>query len=353
MKQRVLIIAMLLLVTGCQQPAGEIFPVIEPAVVWPAPPEATRIRLVGTLSDSRDLKAEQSSSEIFKAALRGPRPPITLAGPHGVALLGDVLLAITDSGAGAVHIIDLRQRTHTVTYGSEEARLAAPVGVVWMGEHLLVSDGQRHEMFEFERTGRLLRRFGETMLVRPVGMAYDATGDELYVVDGGTHTIKVLRGSTGELVRSFGQRGSGAGELNFPTHIAFDGEDRLAVADSGNFRVQLFNRRGELLASIGRKGDGAGDFALPKGVAFDSAGRLYVVDAQFENFQIFDRQGRLLLAVGEEGVGLGQFSLPAGIFIDHNNRIWVADSANRRLQVFEIQADRVNEAALVAQQGVD
>ncbi len=319
---------------GCHQPAGELFPVIDLPMVWPGQPETPRIEFIGTVSDSRDLKAAQSGLEIFKAAFRGPRPPIRFSRPHAVAYHPEGMLAIADSSGGAVHILNLRDRTHVIALGDEHQRFAEPVGVTWAGPRLFISDAQLRQIIEMDQQGTVLQRFGENELLRPVGITYIPQRDQLYVVDGGAHVLHVYE-LTGRHVRSLGARGTGPGEFNFPTHIAYDGAHRLAIADTGNFRVQVLDLQGACLRVFGQKGDAAGDFALPKGVAFDSEGHLYVVDAQFENFQIFDPEGRLLLAVGREGSDLGQFSLPAGLTIDEQDRIWVADSANRRVQVFQ------------------
>ena len=318
---------------GCARPQGVLFPTIDPPRVWPAPPDTPRVKLIGTLSDSRDLKAAQSGTEILGAVLRGRRPPIRLSGPHAVAVGHGTQLAIADAAGGAVHLIDLTRRTHVMVTGFGNERFATPVAVAWVGDRLFVTDAQRHEVIELDADGRFRSRFGGDVLKRPVGVAYVEPRGQLYVVDGDAHNLAVFDLS-GNLVRTIGSRGNGPGEFNFPTHLCHAG-GRLLVADTGNFRVQLLDLDGDPLQSIGRKGDGAGDFALPKGVAFDSDGHIYVVDAQFENVQVFDGQGRLLMAFGEEGRGLGEFWLPAGLAIDEQDRIWVADAGNRRIQLFK------------------
>jgi DNA-binding beta-propeller fold protein YncE len=346
---------------GCGRPAGRLLVPPEPAVVWPAAPEVARIRWVGALASSADLHAARSGAEAFKAALRGKRPPIRFEGPHGVAVRGGRWLAVADSGGGAVHVLDLQQRTHRVIRGWVDQhagqakhaarfltgaalsaapiqRLGSPVGVAWAGGRLLVTDAERGEVIEFDADGTYRRRFGGEELVRPVGLAWEADRGRLYVVDGGSHCVRVFD-SSGSLVETIGRRGPGAGEFNFPSHICVR-DGRMAVADSGNFRVQLLDAEGRCLGIIGQQGDGAGDLSLPKGVAFDSAGHIYVVDARFENVQIFETSGRLLLAFGEEGGGVGRFSLPAGLAIDQEDRIWVADSGNRRVCVLDYLSRR-------------
>lgn len=318
---------------GCGRAEGRMFPVMDPSVVWPPPPEPARIRLVGMLSGSADLHAARSGLEDFKAALRGPRPPIRFSSPNMVAIGSGGLIAVSDTGLSAVHVVDLVTRSHRLISGWDDERFGAPLGVAWAGQRLFVTDAERHEVIELDAGGGFRRRFGEDVLKRPVGVAYVATRRQLFVVDGGLHRIAVFD-EAGSLVHTIGGRGATAGMFNFPSHICHR-NGRLLVADSGNFRVQVLDLDGACLRIIGHKGDGAGDLSLPKGVAFDSDGHVYVVDAQFENVQIYDEEGRLLLAFGHEGAGPGEFSLPAGMAIDENDRIWVADAANRRLDVFD------------------
>jgi len=317
---------------GCGRPQGVLFPAIEPGRVWPSPPDAPRIKLLGVFSGSGDLKAAQSGGEVFANVLRGPRPALKFSGPHAIAFREPGMLAVADGTGSAVHILDLENRTHLLVSGFGEERFAVPVGVAWADGRLFVTDAGRREVIELDTDGHFVRSFGREALRRPVGITYSAARQRLYVVDGDDHQVKVFD-LTGTMVVTLGRRGTLPGEFNFPTHICAAG-DRLLVADSGNFRVQLLDLDGVCINTIGKKGDGAGDFALPKGVAFDKDGHIYVVDAQFENIQVFDPNGQLLMAFGEEGSGLGEFSLPVGLTIDGMDRIWVADAGNRRIQVF-------------------
>ena len=320
------------LTAGCARPKGVVFGPIDPPKVWPPPPDVPRVKLLGALADSRDLKPAQSGAEVFKAALRGERQPIRFSGPHAVAYRDPGILAVADGAGTAVHLLELESRDHRIVTGWEDQRFGLPLGVAWVGDRLFVTDAKRHEVIELDEQGQCQARFGRDVLRRPVGIAYASERGQLCVVDGGAHRIAVFD-PNGTFVTTLGQPGAKPGEFNFPTHICIAGE-RMLVADSGNFRVQLLDLDGRSLRIIGQKGDGAGDFALPKGVAFDSEGHLYIVDAQFENVQVFDAEGRLLMAFGEEGGELGKFWLPAGIAIDGHDRIWVADAGNRRIQVF-------------------
>ncbi|MBI1826451.1 MAG: hypothetical protein HY287_01455 [Planctomycetes bacterium] len=311
---------------------GVLFPELSPARIWPEPPDQPRIKLIGAIRGSDDLKAATSGGEAMARALRGARPEIQFSGPQTIAIHGKNLLAVADPSGTAVHILHLDDRTHVRISGWGDERFGAPMGVAWVDARLFVTDAQRGEIVVLDASGTYVRNFGKEVLHRPVGIAYVPSRQQLYVIDGDDHQIRVFN-MNGAIVASYGHRGSSPGEFNYPSHICAEG-DRLLVADSGNFRVQLLDLNGQCLKCFGQKGDAAGDFSLPKGVAFDSEGHIYVVDAQFENVQIFDPSGQLLMAFGEEGEALGDFSLPAGIVIDELDRIWVADSGNKRIQVF-------------------
>ena len=327
-----------LMAGGCSRPAAPLFAPLDEAPVWPGMPEPARIRYVGTLATSDDLGAAKSGGEVFQAALRGERRPIKFASPHSVARSGERMV-VADVGLAGVHVIDHAARTQLLITGWGDERLKVPIGACFAENRIFVTDAERHEVIEFDVAGRMRHRFGSDVLQRPVGIVYVTERGQLYVVDGGAGDIAIFD-LAGSPVGRIGQPGNGEGEFNHPTHIAWDGARRIAVADSANFRVQLLDLDGVFVGAIGQKGDAAGDFALPKGVAFDSDGHLYVVDAQFENVQVFNRRGALLLAFGREGRAPGRFALPAGLAIDGQNRIWVADSANHRVQVFDYLGNR-------------
>jgi DNA-binding beta-propeller fold protein YncE len=288
---------------------------------------------MGEIGGSRDLKAGRTGLENLKAAFRGPLPPIPFSSPHGIAIRDGRFVAVADGTGGAVHVLDLHERSHRQISGFHDTRLVSPMGVAWNHDRLLITDAGLGEVFELTAAGELLYRHRSPELVRPVGIVYSLDHDRFYVADAGGHRLCSGEPGPGD-VQCTGVRGAESGAFNFPTHLAL-ADDYLWVADTGNFRIQKLDVDSHFVSAFGRKGDAAGDMSLPKGVALDRDGHVYVVDAHFENVQVFDQAGRLLMAFGEPGSGPGQFSLPAGIAIDSLDRIWVADSGNRRVQVFQ------------------
>lgn len=322
---------------GCNQPRKSLLVAPEPPIVWPAPPDQSRVRYIGELTGSLDVGQQRRSQDLFSAILFGPEPASNLVSPHAVAVddSGD-RVAIADTNGPCVHVFDLarRQYTRKETFGSPPQAFACPIAVAWVNGGLWIADAKIPALVAANAAG-IERALAVPSLRRPAGMAYSARNETCYVVDSGTHTVLAFD-KTGRLVTQFGNKGGGAGQFNFPSHIACGPQGTLAVSDSLNFRVQLFGPDGAPVGMFGRKGDAAGDLSLPKGVALDHDGNVWVVDANFENVQAFTAKGELLMAFGGEGRGPGQFWLPAGICIDQRRRMWIADTYNRRVQVFAL-----------------
>lgn len=77
----------------------------------------------------------------------------------------------------------------------------------------------------------------------------EIVGEQIYVLDTEESQIKVF-GVNGKLVRSIGQRGKGPGELNRPEGFYVDRSKKIiAVADTGNRRLQILNDEGKLISS--------------------------------------------------------------------------------------------------------
>ncbi|WP_428938342.1 6-bladed beta-propeller [Fontivita pretiosa] len=322
---------------GCAKPAGVIFPPPQKPIVWPGPPEPPRIRYVGQIATSADLKPAVPLTRRLSEAIFGKRPIRSMLTPYAVCTDGKHRLFVADSNAQLVHVFDLATRQYAQWKPSERYEpFSQPVGLAWDSttSQLYVADSIGGRIYVFDGSGKTVGQIGGQFLSRPCGLAIDPPRDRLYVADAELHQLVVLS-RDGRLVSRFGHRGTGPAEFNFPTNVALDRAGRIYVSDSLNFRVLQFDPDLRPLRQIGRKGDLPGYFGQPKGIATDSENHLYVVDAHFEAVQIFDADGNLLLDFGQEGTGPGEFWLPAGIHIDPNNRIWIADSYNRRVQVFD------------------
>ncbi len=136
--------------------------------------------------------------------------------------------------------------------------------------------------------------------------------------------------------------GSGDGEINRPSGLAFDRDDNLLVADGSNNRIQKFDRNGRFLAKWGGAGKGDGQFDLPWGIEVDTRGDIYVADWRNDRIQKFSRDGKFLMKFGSAGAGDGQFNRPTGVAVDKDGDIYVADCENNRLQIFDSKGNHTD-----------
>ncbi len=331
----ILLLSLAALSVSCVRSAGVVFPRLENPIVWPPPPERTRIEWVGELVTSDDLKPGVGLGQAINRAIFGKKEAYSMLSPYAVCTDGQDRIFVADAQGQFVHVFDLDTRKYARWSPPRPQLIAQPVGIAYdPAGRVLVSDSVGACIHVFASDGRYQGTFGSGELRRPAGMAYDAVTRRLLVVDTGAHQLAVFS-LDGELLTRIGERGTEPGQFNYPTNVVVDSKGRVYVSDSLNFRVQQFDATFRPALVIGKQGTVPGTFAQPKGIAIDSEDHLYVVDAQFEAVQIFDEQGTLLLTFGQEGRGPGQFWLPAGIFIDPHDRIWVADTYNRRLQVFD------------------
>jgi DNA-binding beta-propeller fold protein YncE len=304
-----------------------------PAAVWPPAPAEPRITYVQELRGPRDIGQKPSIWRTVGNWITGDTgESLNLRKPFAVALDENGNLCITDTDAKLVCFCDFAHKRWHRFDGVGKIKFASPVAVASRHGVFYVADSELAKVFAFRDDGKPIFEIAAP-LKRPVGLAL--VGDSLCVVDSQAHAVFVF-GLDGKLKFSFGKRGNGPGEFNFPTCVAAGGPGQLAVSDTLNSRVQVFDLSGKFLSQFGSNGDTSGHFARPKGIAADAAGNFYVVDALFDNFQIFNPAGQLLLNVGEPGNGLGEFALPNGIAIGADGRIYVADAFNHRVQIFKL-----------------
>lgn len=300
-------------------------------ILWPLPPQEPKVRFLDIIRGTADFAKRPGLLDTFF----GEEEREDFERPYGVTVDKSGKIYITD--IGRVWVIDLKERRFSFI-GREPGtgRLKNPVGVATTSDgRVFVADTLSDKIYIYKdgQIAGIIGREGE--FIGAGGIAVDEQEGLLYVSDSKKHLINVYSLRDYSKIKTIGSRGGGKGEFNYPTFITTDREGKLYVVDTGNFRVQIFDREGNFIKSFGTPGDSPGSFARPKGIAIDSEGHIYVVDAAFQNFQIFDFEGNILLYVGKGGTEPGQFLLPAGIAIDDEDRIYVVNQLPPSLQIFE------------------
>lgn len=325
-----LAVALALLLAACVSRApvvGEAEP-----LVWPEPPDRPRVAFVGAIARPEDAGIAKGIlghlADFFLGAA-----DIRLVRPMAVVASEGVIF-VADPGAKGVHRFDRARGRYGLVALDRGLALPSPVGLaLGAGGEVYVADSALAALFVIRPGATFAERIPHPPLGQPTGIAYDAATRRLLVTDTREHCVKVL-GPDGALLATWGARGVGDAQFNFPTHVWRDRAGRILVTDSLNHRIQVLDGQGRFLGRFGQAGDAPGDFMRQKGVATDSFGHVYIVDALLGAVQVFAPGGQLLLVVGEMGQGRGEFWLPGGIFIAPDDTIYVADAFNRRIQVF-------------------
>ncbi len=156
-------------------------------------------------------------------------------------------------------------------------------------------------------------------LERPGGVC--ANDDVIVVSEEFAARVSVFRRGDGALLRRFGSRGSGDGQLLGPLGLCFmPGHRHVAVADSSNDRVSVFSVDGEFVRHVG-----VGQLTFPHGVACSAFGEIVVADTDNRRVVVFSASGDVVAAIGS-----GTFT---GVAV-HGGTIFAQDLENKCV-VFE------------------
>jgi streptogramin lyase len=221
------------------------------------------------------------------------------------------------------------------TWGEVTSVDIAPDGTVFVLSRCFAKDNNgcigrddQPAILKFDKSGKLLKSWGQGMFVFPHGACLDQDGN-YWVTDsrgvaGKGHQVFKFSGD-GKLLMTLGKAGvagTGHDTFNMPTDIVTAPNGDIFVADghrgSPNSRIVKLSKDGTYIKEWGRKGNGPDDISEPHTIAIDSRGRLFVGDRENNRIKIFDQEGTLLDT-------WKQFGRPSGIWITKDDMMYVAD----------------------------
>ena len=192
--------------------------------------------------------------------------------------------------------------------------------------HTFIADHTSHQIHVFDEQTKHVRSFGQQgsgngQLDDPTGIAVDPDG-LAYVCNCRNNCIEIFR-MDGTFVKQFG-----VGHFSNPSGVTVNNK-QVYVADSGNNRISIFTLEGQLIRTIGSQGSGPGQFDWPTAVAISPDGDMYVTDYWNHRVQVFSPDGVFRREFGE-----GQLDWPLGILITADGYVLVANTGNNRIVIF-------------------
>lgn len=287
----------------------------EVTVVYPPPPETTRIQFLLSITSSQSINRQQTKLNRF---LFGEAEPISIVKPYGITTQGSKIY-ICDTGIGGLVVIDLKERIFRQFIPEGKGKLQLPLKcAVDSYENIYIADGNRRQIVVFDKDGSYIDAFGESdESYKPTGV--EVTDQNIFVSSISDHRIYVYNKSDYSLIRTLPEAApEDPAYLYQPSAVACS-EGAIYITDVGDCKVKVFGEDNLFIRSIGGYGNGFGQLMRPKGLAIDNELNTYIVDAAFENVQIFNPEGKLLMFFGGPYKSRGDMWLPADVAIDYEN----------------------------------
>lgn len=255
---------------------------------------------------------------------------------------------ITFDDAGYAWVVDANDRVQKftpsgeftgVSIGGGPSGITDPRGVAADGGEVFVVDTGNNRTVVYSDSGACIHQWGgfgvdtPGRFFRPQGIAVDAGWDMVHIADSGNDRVQTFN-RTGEFLGWIGE-GHGIDELDEPGDVAVDAAHFTYITDTGNHRIVVLfpdgsgvDREWRVYASDN------GAPASPSGIALGGSGHVFVTDRRNCQVQMFTWNGTFLARWGSNGTGAGQFREPGGVALDVNGTVYVADTANNRIQWF-------------------
>ena len=251
-----------------------------------------------------------------KGYLNFPQQP---GDPRGIAVAPNGCTFIADHTSHQIHVFD-EQRKHIRSFGqpgSGNGQLNVPIGVAVNTNGLVyVANNHNHRIEVFREDGTFIKQFGQ--LKHPWNVTIN--NGKLYVADFVNHRIAIFT-LEGQLIRTIGSQGSGPGQLNGPSAVAFSPDGDMYVAEKNNHRIQVFNSDGVYQREFA-KGQ-----VKPYDILITADGHVLIADLGNKRVVIFNTTGQLIHSFQVP-------SQPYGLAIDHNGYLLVTLHDAKQVAVF-------------------
>ena len=212
-----------------------------------------------------------------------------------------------------------------------------PAVAVDSQDRVYVYSRSEHPMVVFDRDGNFIDSWGDDILKDAHGIFIDAD-DNIYCTERDTHVMRKFN-TNGELLMTLGtpdEPGAEGEPFNQPTDFALGPDGEMYISDGyGNARVHKYSPDGELIKSWGQPGTGPGEFDLPHCVRVDPRNRLMVADRENNRIQFFTLDGEYI----EEW---GDLLQPDTIYIDDDDLVYIAE-LGQRISIMTLDGEVISQ----------
>ena len=252
--------------------------------------------------------------------------------PWGVAVTDEHIM-VAEYGSNKISIFNTSGKfvRSFGCRGTKTGQFVNPRGVSFTDKgYVLVTDENTIQKLKFGNEHSSREKMNISLYLKhPKGIAIHPETREVYVVEGDSHSIKILNENM-VLRETFGKEGSSP--VN-PYSVAFDHEGYFYVVDRDNDKIKKFSSSKRFILEFGSSGNSPGQLKNPTSLAIDKNNLVYVTERGNHRVSIFDTDGIFIHCFGKKGHGAGDFDQPCGIAVDSLGNIYVSDRCNNRIVV--------------------
>jgi DNA-binding beta-propeller fold protein YncE len=233
--------------------------------------------------------------------------------------------------------------------GSGLDQLNGPEGIdVAPNGGMIIADTGNNRVLIWDEDGKPVAAYGTfgsradwknpPQFSHPTAVFFNPSSKKIFVSDALNQRVVVLD-EKGLVVASWGSQGKENGQFNQPRSIGQDHFGNILVLDTGNSRVQTFSALGQFISTWGALGEAASNtysarMNQPLGMAINPIDQALVADTGNFRFQVFNYGGIPVTTQGWYGDGPDQFREPTEVAVTPQGIIAVADGTSGRVEFF-------------------